>query len=69
MAYPAWSGLAPSPCRSRFHEFTRLPWPDSRGNRVNQQKVNAKAPKRPRTAKTAYTHSHCLTLLATLSHP
>jgi hypothetical protein len=30
---------------------------------------NAKAPGRPRTAKKACTHSHCETLLATISHP
>jgi hypothetical protein len=36
---------------------------------VNKQKFNAKAPGRPRTAKTACTYSHCQTLLATISHP
>jgi hypothetical protein len=44
-------------------------WPERQGNRVNKQKFNAKAPGRPRTAKTARTYSHCRTLLATISHP
>jgi hypothetical protein len=36
---------------------------------VSKQKFNAKAPGHPRTAKTACTHSHCRTFLATISHP
>jgi hypothetical protein len=39
------------------------------GNRVNKQKFNAKAPRRPRTAKTACMHSYWGTLLAAISHP
>jgi hypothetical protein len=36
---------------------------------VNKQKFNAKAPRRPRIAKTACTHWHRGTVLATISHP
>jgi hypothetical protein len=39
------------------------------GNRVNDQKFNAKAPGRPRTAKTLCLHSHRGTLLVTINHP
>jgi hypothetical protein len=39
------------------------------GNRVNEQKFNAKAPGRPRTAKMPCAHWHCRMLLVTISHP
>jgi hypothetical protein len=41
----------------------------TKGNRVNDQKFNAKAPGRPRTAKTRCLHSHRGTLLVTINHP
>ena len=39
------------------------------GNRVNNKKGNAKAPRRPRTAKTPCLCSNCPTLPVTISHP
>jgi hypothetical protein len=44
-------------------------WYDAGQSGEQKQKFNAKAPGRPRTAKTACMHSHCRTLLATISHP